>query len=274
MPLPDNFSPWEHLQDQIRLIHNREVADYFRDAADDDISTARSSLKTACKMVDTDTAVMTLLRLWLFDFTAGRGRRLEPNVFSESTTQLNYKVLRKNKPMITLYFKEDIEDVDPGYRRLEGEISFRLMNQTTTTISKSEAESYARKIKTAFGTGNGFVWKKGRTLCSYTDWDRGYQLQLLVRNETEGRRVVEQVLDIQSHTPDWAHFEVKENAEPGQAFPAVPPRETILGKSRKLPRRRPVADLRYQYSALRVSGVGKPLVLHDRSYRFRDALEK
>ena len=36
MPLPDNFSPWEHLQDQIRLIHNREVADYFRDAADDD----------------------------------------------------------------------------------------------------------------------------------------------------------------------------------------------------------------------------------------------
>jgi hypothetical protein len=274
MPLPNTFSEWEHLQDQLRRTHNPEVLDYFRDVADDDITTPRGSLKTACRMDDKDTAVMTLLRLFLFEFTVGRGRRLEVSASGENDRQLNYKVLRRTKPMVTLAFKEDASDVEAGYDPIRSTISFRLMNQTTDTLSKAEAEAYGRKIKTAFATGGGFIWKKGRTMCSYADWDKGYQLQLMVRNEAEGRRIVEQVLDIQSHSPDWELFAVSENAEPSQAFPTVPPRELILGKSQRLPRRRPVASVRYQYAALKVAGLARRVIIHDRTYRFRDALVK
>jgi hypothetical protein len=274
MPLPQTFSPWEHLQDQLRRIHNREVVEYFRYAADDDITTPQGSLKVACKMDDADTAVMTLLRLFLFEFTVGRGRRLEVAPIEASDRLPSYKVIRANKPIVTLFFLEDADDVEAGYRRVQGEISFRLMNQTNTTISESEAKAIGRKIKTAFAAGNGFIWKKGKVVCSYTDWEKGYQLQLFVKTAAEGRRVVEQVLDIQSHTPDWENFETKENAEPTQAFPTVPPRALILNKSRRLPRRRPVASVRYQYATLKLAGVGKGVVLHDRTYRYRSALEK
>jgi hypothetical protein len=274
MPLPQTFSPWEHLQDQLRRIHNREVVEYFRDAADDDITTSQGSLKVACKMDDADTAVMTLLRLFMFEFTVGRGRRLEVADLEPSGDLPSYAAIRRNKPIITLFFREDAEDADAGYQRIKGEISFRLMNQTNTTISESEAKAYGRKIKTAFAAGNGFVWKRGKVMCSYTDWEKGYQLQLLARNAAEGKRVVEQVLDIQSHTPDWEYFQVKENDQPSQAFPTVPPRATILNKSKKLPRRRPIADVRYQYATLKLFGVGKAVVIHDRTYRFRSALEK
>lgn len=274
MPLPNQFSEFEHLQDQIRRVHNKEARDYFGDAPNEDVSTPRGSLKQACLIKDDDTAIMTLLRLWLFEFTIGRGRRLEIETAQEEGNLPPNAVMRRQKPIITLHFKEDLSDVEPGYEAIRSTIGFRLMNQSTTTISNAEANSYANKIKIAFGTGNGFVWRKGRTMCSYTDWDKGYQLQLLCRNEAEGRRVVEQVLDIQSDTPDWQFFQIKENAEPSQAYPTIPPRETILGKSQRTLRRRPVADVRYQYSTLKIAGVARRVVLHDRSYRFRNALAK
>lgn len=274
MPLPNTFSEWEHLQDQLRRTHNPEVLDFFRDVADDDITTPRGSLKTACRMDDKDTAVMTLLRLFLFEFTVGRGRRLEIGDTEPSVDLPSYAAIRRNKPIITLFFREDAGDVDPGYQRIKGEISFRLMNQTNTTISEAEARAYGTKIKSAFATGGGFVWKRGKIMCSYTDWDKGYQLQLLTRTAAEGKRVVEQVLDIQSHTPEWEYFQVKENDQPSQAFPTVPPRATIMNKSKKLPRRRPIADVRYEYATLKLFGVGKATVIHDRTYRFRDALSK
>jgi hypothetical protein len=272
MPLPNNFSEFEHLQDQVRRIHNQDVRGYFGGVADEDISTARGSLKQACLMKDSDTATMTMMRLWLFEFTAGKGRRLEPAIFDQVETPLAYSVLRTYKPQLRLFFREDIEDVEAGYRRVVGEIRMRLMDQSTTTISMAEATAYGNKIKTLFGSGGGFVWRRGKEMCTYFEPERGYALKLLSRNESEGKRIVEQVLDIQNHTPDWARFQVSKNDQPSQSFPTIPPRETILGKSVRLPRRRPMCDVRYQYAHLKIQGRARDLVLHDRTYRFRDAL--
>jgi hypothetical protein len=274
MPLPVNFKAFEHLQDKIRGIHNKDVAEYFRDVADDDISTKRGSLKVGCKIDDDDTVQMMILRMWLFEFTVGRGRRLEPASLGESESQLNYTVLRKTKPLLTLHFKEDAEDAEAGYQQLKGRIGIRLMNQTTDTISKAEAEAYGRKVKTLFGSGTGFIWKKGKYLCSYADWDKGYQLQLYCKTEAEGKRIVEQVLDIQGHSPQWEYFDTKTNNSPTTAYPTTPPKQLILGKSQRLPRRRPVGDVRYQYATLAIAGASRQLVIHDRSYRFREALNK
>jgi predicted dinucleotide-binding enzyme len=66
MPLPEGFSEFEHLQDLIRLEHNKVVRAYFKNQADNDISTPKAGLKHACLIKDDDSAAMTQMRQWLF----------------------------------------------------------------------------------------------------------------------------------------------------------------------------------------------------------------
>jgi len=95
---------------------------------------------------------------------------------------------------------------------------------------------------------------------------------LLVRDQAEGRRIVEQVLDIQSHTPDWQYGNYKENLEPTQAFPTNPPNKTIVGKSRKQYRRRPLVTVRFRNAQLHVQGLPNPIVLYDKSGFYKKAI--
>ena len=273
MTLPDDYNASEHLQDTIKQVYNQEVRDWFSDITEVelDISTPRASLRTACLHQEEDTIDMTISRQNLFDMVILQ--RLK-NDGANRDRDLNYRVLRRNKPQITLHFLEDLKDVEHGYEPIAGEISLRLMTETTTTLSKSEATNYGNKINSLFGSTGGFIWKKGKELCSYSDWDKGYQLQLLTRTEAEGRRVIEQVLDIQAHAPDWENFNLVHNGEPSASFPTVPPSETILGKTRKLPRRRPIADVRFQFASLKLSGLAKSVILFDRSGRHPEALVK
>lgn len=112
----------------------------------------------------------------------------------------------------------------------------------------------------------GFLWRKGREIASYTHWKKGYQLQLLVRSDAEGRRVVEQVLILQNDSPDWGcliNFQF--TADLANAYPTVPEVENVYRTSRRLPRQRPVADIRFQYAALHVEDVPNPIILADRT---------
>jgi hypothetical protein len=266
MALPEGFTDFEHLQDTIRLLQNRIVRDEFSDLGGDDwepnINGGRPSLRQACTIKDSDTASMVEMRLFLYYIILRKAKDLHPAIYGIPTT--GFQEQRKFKPQIMLFFQEDSNDVEPGYSPVTGEISFRIMNEETETITMSNIQNFANKVKSAFATPS-FVWKKGKELYSYTDWKKGYQLQLLCRNQTEAKRVVEQVLDIQSHTPDWKKLAINTNAEPSEAFPTIPPNQTILGKSHKLPRKRPIADARFQYGLLHLHGLPNSICLVDRT---------
>lgn len=276
MPLPTNFDDWEHFQSVLIRTQNRVVREEFRDVGDDDwdpdIATPRGSLRVACTLKDNDSTLFVILRLFLYYFVLRKARDLVHPVYGSLIE--GEGTGRKYKPQITLFFQEDLQDIETGYAPVTGEISFRLMNQASDNLTESELKEYARKIKTAFTTGEGFVWKKGKELSSYTDWDKGYQLQLLVRNKAEGRRIVEQVLDIQGHSPQWEKFNHQENENPSDAYPTVPGNEFILGKSRKKPRKRPIADVRFQYAILKTFGLPNPICLVDRSGVFLNPIER
>ena len=269
MPLPDNFSPVEHLQDTIRRTFRTEVREWFRDIdldGDLDINTPRNSLALACEHRDDDSFNMTIGRMLLFETLLGRfADRLLGGSDDVGTTRYRTDVRRRTRPKINLYFLEDTNDVEPGYAPIYGRIGFRLMNHTPSTINPSVAQTYAQRIRSTFLTGGGFVWKKGKNMYTYSDWDKGYQLQLLCRTEAEGRRVTEAVLDIQNDTPEWAYFNEKVNSEPAEAFPTIPDIDLVYGQSRRQPRRRPVADVRFQYASLEVLGVPNPIILVDRT---------
>lgn len=260
-------SPAEHLQSTLRKYYNREIREWFDDVDLDDldINVPRQSMALACRHLDEDSFLQTLSRQIFFESLRNRYATTLQGV---GETPFREVVRRKTHPKITLLFIEDLSDVADDYAPVYGRISIRLMNHGQSTITEAIARTYATRIRSGFAIGNGFVWKKGKLMCSYTDWESGYQLQLLCRNESEGRRVTEQVLDIQNDTPNWSLFNVKENASPSEAFPTIPDRDRAYGEIRRQPRRRPIADVRFQFAQLHVIGVPAPIVLVDRTGTF------
>ncbi len=264
MVLPDNFSPSEHLQDAIKRIYNRAVREYFKDLGGDDwspdIDTPRASLRTACQHFDEDSFLMTIGRMLVFDLAVNQ-RLVGMPGFEEG----GKGIYRKQKPQIILYFQEDNQDIDPGYAPVTARISFRLMNYTSETITTAIATSYANDIRSEFATNNGYVWRKGKELWTYTSWEQGYQLQLLCRTESDAVQLTQKVLSIQNDTYQPEFMNVKLNQAESVAFPTVPGSDVILGESRRLARRRPIADVRFQYALMKIAKLPNPICLVDRS---------
>lgn len=272
MPLPPDFSEQEHLQDVVRRWMNREIKEYFRgidgDELDDDITTPESSLAYACQHKDTDSLIMTQLRWLLFE----RVRLQKIQVPITGVPAGTYQETRRFRPQIQLYFFEDLQDVEPTYSPVAGEITFRLMNYSSETITPPIANTYANRIRSNFATGGGYLWRKGRGQLCYTDQAKGYKLKIFCRTEAEGRELVDRVLDVGQDSPDWDKANYSENLAEGAAYPIVPPSDRIYGEMRRLPRKRPIATVRFQYALLHVWGLSNPVPLVDRTTLWPSAL--
>lgn len=246
---------------------NKAVREHFKDldsVLDEELSTANS--RHVAKMVslhkDKDPITLTVARLLCFYFSMGN---FEAELGNNDVEKYVPTRLRRYKPQIKLYFLEDIADVDTGYSRLDGTITFRLMGETSETITKSDLTTYATRVKNLFGIGSGYVWKKGKIMYSYSDWEKGYQLQMLCRNITDAKNLVEKVLDIQNHTPDWKYLNIEENAEPIERYPTIPHTKTILGKPVKDSRERPICEVRFKEGMYKIPGLKNWRCLYDRT---------
>lgn len=274
MPLPNDFNSWEHLQSTLRRVHNHLVREEFRELGDEgwdpDISTSRGSLRTACTIDDNDTATMEVLRMFLYYFTLRRARDLQAPIVGELKEQVDgYRVYR---PHIKLFFLEDISDVEEDYSPVAGEISYRLMNETSETVTRSELTALGRRIQTQFGAGQGYIWRKGKDLASYTDKANGYQFGVLCRTKSDAKDLIDKVLSTNNDTPNWDKLQYKEPDQPTGAYPTVPDLIRVLGDSRRAPRRRPIAACRFQYATCTLYGKPNPIYLYDRSFSHIDAL--
>lgn len=267
------INPWEQLQDVLQWTHNKRVIKEFRDVVGEDgdftpnFDIPRHRLRVACTIQETDTSSMVLARFWLFYVILGKAAEFQTPIYGIPVP--SYQETLKFKPQIQLYFQEDPQDVDDDYSPVTGEISFRLMDETSASLNDADLTRYASKINTLFASGSGFIWRKGKTLAAYTDREKGYSLRLLCRDAAEGKRVIEQVLDIQSHTPQWEYLTINQGDQPSAAYPTVPPLERILSRNRRMPRQRPIASVRFQTAFLHVRGISRAIVLLDRSGRHR-----
>lgn len=179
-------------------------------------------------------------------------------------------VRRTGKPKVNLFFLEDTDfnkkappnNKREGLRRQEGLIRFRLMDESTRTFSKANATTLANKIKQIFGANGGYVWKKGKTMYSYNDWELGYQFQLLCKSETEAKRIISSVLSLQSHTPNFKKFNKVENDQEILTYPENPGTQIIMGETVDIPISRPLVDVRFQYGYIKLDGVKEPINLY------------
>lgn len=274
MTLPEDYNPWEHLQSTVTRVFRKEVIEEFRDLGgedwDPDIKVPRASLRTACTPDDNDTSTMTLIRMMLFYIVLRRAQDMQAPIYGMPTG--TYHETFKFKPHVTLYFREDIQDVDPDFQPLRVQISFRLINESETTITKAKLTTLANRIKSEFGGAKAYKWHRGRTICAYTDPDKGYRLKIYAFSESEGKEVIGKVLDIQNHAPDWANLSINENGNASSAYPILPPQKNILGELTRLPRKRPVGYVRFQRATCQIWGKTKPVTLYDRTGRNFDAL--
>jgi hypothetical protein len=253
-----------------KKLFNLEVKRYFAEVTSDelDLNTPRSSLRTACIHQETDNLSLTIGRILLFELTIRGGNSAANHVGPAPT----HKVIRKGVPQLILFFLEDADDVDPEYRAVSGRISIRLMGETPKTLTRAGLLALGNRVKAEFGGGGGYIWKKGRTMLSYTSWEEGYQLQILCFSESDGRTLIGKILDLRNDTPDWSLSNLSENLEEGEAYPIVPPREMILGEQTRLPRARPRANVRFQSAWIESPGLPDRLFIYDRSGRHRSAL--
>lgn len=251
MPLPEGFNEFEHLQDLIRREHNKFVQIYFKNEPDDDISTPKSSLKHACLIKDEDTASMTQMRQWLFEVTCGHAQALQRPVYGIPWFEVQSE--RTFKPQVKLYFLEpynfEIHNSE-SIPQLEGEITFRLMHESSETISRTDAERLARQIKSVFATPP-FVWHKGHFKCTYFDTARGYELKLLVPSKTEGERIIKAVLEIQEHPFDRDFLQFIDN---DRIYSTNPGTHRVYGRTVKKFVKRRAAPVKFSFAQLLVWG--------------------
>jgi hypothetical protein len=270
MPLPENFNDWEHLQDTLRLWHNKAVGQYFKKTPIDSLETPKAALRVACTMKDNDTSTMTLMRMWLFEVTAGHAQSLQAPIYGVPVQELQRD--SKFKPQIKLYFKEpyNFQKHSDGTEQVRGEIGFRIINKTAETITRADAVEYAREIKAEFATPP-LIWKKGKYKCTYLDLDNGFDLRLFCVSKAEGISLVQSILKILDKTYSDNNFQFIENTK---EFPENPGTHRVYGKTVKKFRQRPTADLKFTHAQLLIPGQVKPVNLVSVGGRLRNVIEK
>lgn len=196
---------------------------------------------------------------------------VSPSVIGVPKEQFDLGIEVKYKPVVQLYFQQDRGAVVEDYAPVTAEISFRLMNESTETISKANLETLATKIKSEFASGQGYTFNKGKLVATYKDRAKGYSFQLYVISEAEGLQVARKILDIQNHTLDEELFRV---TEPKKASVNSTTNQTIAGKTYKKLRWRPSATVRFQWASVLIYGTPDPIYLVDRTLSRPYALEK
>lgn len=272
MAIPPEFNEVEHLQSTIRRYLNRQIRADFQDLGDDtwepEVGTTRGAMRHALTHKDSDPLPVTLSRMFLYYFTYGKAQALQAPIYGIPATHFQESV--KFHPQIRMLFIEDQTLVEDGYEPVKAEISFRLIDETESTITPAKAQVLATKIRSLFATGEGFTWKKGREKWVYSDQSKGYHLRLLAWNEAEAKKVIEQILDIQGHTPDWEAY--LSTTLQKRTFSTIPGTHRVYGKQRRKPRDRPIAFVRFRYAELKVWGMTHAVTLVDKTGLRRNPL--
>jgi hypothetical protein len=212
--------------------------------------------------LDSDSLLATKTRMLFFEFLCRKPWRVASGDGMGQGSSLPPRAIH---PRVVLLFEEDDTDVEYGFSPVSGQIGYRVMDETGATLTNAKMAAIGNRIKTLFGVGNGYLWRRGRKQLVYNDPVNGYQQRILCFSEQDGKTLIEKLLDIENKTPDWKYASFSQNLEESQAFPANPPTQQVLGRARKLARNRPRADVRFQRAWITLPGLPNKIYLYDHS---------
>ncbi|MUL39345.1 hypothetical protein [Gloeocapsopsis dulcis] len=163
-------------------------------------------------------------------------------------------------PQIKLAFYQLRNETRDGLPRVHGEICYRVVGETEETFTPTNARVRAERIRNLFTQPDLFVWQKGKDIASYRDRKNGWDFKLYVKNEAEARKIITQVMAIENKVPDWSNLRISVSRA---SYPEITAQKRIYGEQRRLPRRRPLEDIKFRYAELHLWGIAKPIALVD-----------
>lgn len=270
--LPDKFDPFEHLQKIYIPQHNAVVKRYFSDLGADwqpNIASPRSALRVACTMTDNDNQLIMSLRHHLLFDLLGYGRKQLGVFYGIPAQQFQESV--EGKPQVFLYFSQDSGSVPQGEKKVEAEYSFRVMDETSATMTPVKAIAIANKVKQHLVTGGqGVVFTKGKNIYKYYHEEHGYRLQVYGNTEADTQDIITRLLGCQNILYDENRLVI---STPKKAsITSQTQTHVVYGKKKKKPRYRPVANVRFRYAYMYLRGNERPVYLVDTTGRHYDAL--
>ena len=272
MPLPQDFSTWEHLQSLLLSVQNRIVREEFSDLGDEwdeDITQPRGSLRVGCTLRDSDSAIETLIKILFFYLVLRKAKDFQPSIYGIPVTDYDETVIYR--PQVRLYYMQDLASVPDARTPLRAQISFRLTDETSQTMTEAKAVSLANAIKNEIASAGGHRWSRGKVQANYRDLAEGYDFKLLALSESEAREVIAKVMGIRNKAPDWEKLSITNS---NASYPANPGNAIIYGKNRPKPLRRRTAIVRFTHATLSVHGLPNDITLVDRMGIARDPLVK
>ncbi len=260
---------WANQKSFLRQTYNQEVDDWFDDVKQLplDNASARRNARKACFIESQDSQNMALIKILTFRFTVQQVH-LGPDVYGIAAEPYQESVTLR--PQIHLFFTQDASAVPSDRRRMEGQISFRLVNETSQTMTKTKAQTIANKIRQEFATPSNFLWKKGKLKLVYQEPEFGLNLSILAINENEGIQVIKRVVAIVNSTYKEDLLKISEPKRDSATNPQGT--NLVYGKQRQKKRWRPTGNVRFRYALLSMDGMQNRIALVDTTRKYHDAL--
>lgn len=262
MPLPTNFSSAEHLQDVALKLTNKRVRAYFKDVGGDDwephLDTDRARLRVACTHQEKDSLLETICRLQLFNIELGASLEDLGHFYGMPTQDVH--VSFAFRPEVLFIFKEKYELAKKKKRApLTFEYRFRLINETTSSMTQAKIHQLEVKIQQQFPRT--YVFKSGRYKFSYYNKPAGYQSVIEAYSITEVKELISKMHNVSGGEPDWSKLRksefVSKNFEADEYV-------MVLGKRKKLPKRRVITEAFLHKVELKMHGNLKDIYLYRR----------
>lgn len=247
---------WEFTRSFLRKTYNREVNEYFADIDPEyvgDNATGRTAAKRSCLILPNESQNRAMLKMLTFRYVIQQVH-LRPAVFGLPVTTFQENV--RYLPQIIIHYRErsDIARANNRYP-LRARYAVRYRGDVSDAADLSRLET---RIKQIFDTPT-HHFDKGRYKFSYRDKEKGYELIVTAASESDAKSVIENLLDINTDTPDWDNLTKSEYTE---TQPLHGDTLRVGGELYRKPTARPSGKVYFQTAELSVWGMPKNKILY------------
>ncbi|MEH2400512.1 hypothetical protein [Nostoc sp.] len=215
--------------------YNSEVVAHFGDVNGD---SERNAVKNLCLVQSNDSILIAQQRIRFFREEVQK-THLKPTIIGQPKADFDADV--KYHPQIFVRLWQDSTAVPVGKFPKSAQFSFRLLDETSETITKDKLNTYARKMYAAFFETQ-FTFNKGKYIGWYTVPEEGLHLQLYCIDETECERVAKAIVSKLEKVWNEAAFKI---SKPHRSnLISSEDTITILGRSKQRPQWRPNCTVR------------------------------
>lgn len=256
MPLPNNFSRAEQLQDCVKRTLNPEIGEWFREVTEDDLSTPRGQLRVACTHHESDTMEMTLCRMLMFYDVVGAFPHQSGYIMPDRQV-----FQMEGNPQVIILFAETEKSrkARKAPRRDTMRCSFRLLKEDfASAADETKIDQLERKLRLAFQPN--WSHQTGQINYTYVDKAHGFQLRIPAYRESDARELTRKLIDCSlDNSIAWkeAAFSEASKKKPGKPTP-----KRVLGKSVKQNERRPTAVMKLRQADLFIPGWGSRTLIY------------